>query len=236
MQWCGTWRVKRCRKCYDAKANLLQQSTIFTCQSHTSPTHATFRPFKLLNANLEYSCATFFSSAHVKIFFSPPPAVRTATLGTWRMLTLGAEYEDTWSAPSPAKSRGAGQRVQVEVEAQAEAGPVEEAETEALSWRRGDADALQKYDGVLHLDGRSRAGRRDGVRHLVTKHEAQNRTAPRWRKQTSQQCFFSHWIVIIPQPNKLTINSSSTFPPLVWTTLVENCSKFDFFAVHKMHH
>lgn len=91
------------------------------------------------------------------------------------MLTLGAEYEDTWSAPSPAKSRGASQRVQEKVEA--EAGPVEEAETEALSWRRGDADALQKYDAVLHLDGRSRAERRGGVRHLVKKHEAQNCTA-----------------------------------------------------------
>lgn len=90
------------------------------------------------------------------------------------MLTLGAEYEDTWSAPSPSKSRGASQRVRVEEEA--EAGPAEEAETEALSWRRGDADALQKYDAVLQLDGRSRAGRRDGVRHLVKKHEAQNRT------------------------------------------------------------
>lgn len=92
------------------------------------------------------------------------------------MLTLGAEYEDTWWAPSPAKSRGSSRRVQVKVEAEAEAEPVEEAETEALSWRRGDADALQKYDAVLHLDGRSRAGRRDGVRHLVKKHEAQNRT------------------------------------------------------------
>lgn len=89
------------------------------------------------------------------------------------MLTLGPEYEDTWWAPSPAKSRGASQRVQVE----GEAGPVEEAETEAPSWKRGDADALQKYDAVLHLDGRSGEGRRDGVRHLVKKHEAQNRTA-----------------------------------------------------------
>lgn len=105
----------------------------------------------------------------------PPPAVRSATLGSWRMLTLGAEYEDTWSAPSPAKSRGASQRVQEKVEA--EAGPAEEAETGALSWRRGDADALQKYDAVLHLDGRSRAGRRDGVRHLVKKHDAQDCTA-----------------------------------------------------------
>lgn len=120
-------------------------------------------------------------------YFLPPPAVRSATLGSWRMLTLGAEYEDTWWAPSPAKSRSANQQVQVKVEA--EAGPVEEAETEALLWRRGDADALQKYDAVLHLGGRSRAGRRDDVRHLVKKHEAQNRTAcpPRWRKQTSQQ-------------------------------------------------
>lgn len=91
------------------------------------------------------------------------------------MLTLGAEYEDTWWAPSPAKSRGASQQVQVEVES--EAGPVQEAETEALSWKRADADALRKYDAVLHLDGRSRAGRRDGVRHLVKKHEARNRTA-----------------------------------------------------------
>lgn len=105
-----------------------------------------------------------------------PPAVRAATLGSWRMLTLGAEYEDTWRAPSPDKSRGPDQRVEEE------SGPVEEADsgaedTEEPSWGAGDTNTFQKYDAVLHLGGLSRAGRRDGVRQMVKKHETLNSTS-----------------------------------------------------------
>lgn len=85
------------------------------------------------------------------------------------MLTLGAEYEDTW-APSPDKRRRLGQR------AEEESGPAEEAdlcsdEPEEPSWRAADARTAQRYDTVLHLDGWSRAGRKDGVRQIVRKHE-----------------------------------------------------------------
>ncbi|XP_051268614.1 voltage-dependent N-type calcium channel subunit alpha-1B isoform X1 [Dicentrarchus labrax] len=100
-------------------------------------------------------------------------AVRSATLGSWRMLTLGAEYEDTW-APSPDKSR--------RPSPEDEPGPVEGSDTgagdpEEPSWGAVDTgtDTAQKYDAVLHLDGHS-TGRRDGVRHFVKKHETLNNT------------------------------------------------------------
>lgn len=90
------------------------------------------------------------------------------------MLTLGAEYEDTW-APSTDRSRRPGQR------AEEESGPVEGADTcagdpEEPPWRAVDTDPVQKYDTVLHLDGLSRAGRRDGVRQIVRKHDTLNNT------------------------------------------------------------
>lgn len=101
---------------------------------------------------------------------SPPPAVRSATLGSWRMLTMGAEYEDTWLVPSSARSHSTRHRLQVEEEQEAEeAGPEQEAETEPPSWTHSDA---QKYDAVLRLDGQSCSS---GVRHMIRRHEEQNR-------------------------------------------------------------
>ncbi|KAL7377452.1 hypothetical protein ABVT39_028200 [Epinephelus coioides] len=99
-------------------------------------------------------------------------AVRAATLGSWRMLTLGAEYEDTW-APSPDRKGRAGQRSEAEPE------PVEGDDTctedpEEPPWRSAHTDTEHEYDAVLHLDGLSRAGRRDGVRHVIRKHETLN--------------------------------------------------------------
>ncbi len=91
------------------------------------------------------------------------------------MLTLGTEYEDTW-APSPDRSRRPGQRPEEEP------GPVEGADPcagdpEEPSWRAPlDTDTVQKYDTVLHLDGLSRAGRKDGVRQIVRKHDILNST------------------------------------------------------------
>ncbi|XP_074474075.1 voltage-dependent N-type calcium channel subunit alpha-1B isoform X1 [Sebastes fasciatus] len=90
------------------------------------------------------------------------------------MLTQGAEYEDTW-APSPDRKGRPVQQLRVEEDL----GPVEGADTcagdpeaEGPSWRGRDTDTnVQKYDTVLHLDGLSRAGRRDGVRQVVRKHE-----------------------------------------------------------------
>ncbi|KAF1377276.1 hypothetical protein PFLUV_G00199030 [Perca fluviatilis] len=95
------------------------------------------------------------------------------------MLTLGAEYEDTW-APSPDRRGSPSQQVEEEEE---EAGPVEGADTDAgdpegPSWRAGDTNTVHKYDTVLHLDGQSRAGRRDGVRQIFWKHETLNSSTP----------------------------------------------------------
>ncbi|KAI3361703.1 hypothetical protein L3Q82_002061 [Scortum barcoo] len=104
-----------------------------------------------------------------------PGAVRVATLGSWRMLTLGAEYEDTW-ALTPAKSgRPPGQA------AKGEPGPEEGEDSGAEepgepSWKAADANTVRGYDTVLEMDGLSSAGRRDGVRQLVRKHGILNST------------------------------------------------------------
>ncbi|XP_036972795.1 voltage-dependent N-type calcium channel subunit alpha-1B isoform X3 [Acanthopagrus latus] len=101
-------------------------------------------------------------------------ALRSATLGSWRMLTLGAEYEDTWVSSS-VKSHGSTDK-QVEGD---DPGPDEETDTgpgdqEKPSWSA--ADTVQKYEAVLHLDGLSRPGTRGGVRQIVRKHELLNST------------------------------------------------------------
>ncbi len=107
-------------------------------------------------------------------FIFHSPAVRAATLGSWRMLTLGAEYEDTW-APSPDKSRRAGQQVEEEPWS-AEGSESGAGDTEEPSWKAADTQTVQKYDAVLHLDGLSRAGRSDGLRQIVRRHELLNGT------------------------------------------------------------
>ncbi len=101
------------------------------------------------------------------------PAVRAATLGSWRMLTLGAEYEDTW-APSPDKSHRPVR--QVEDEPWSVEGSDGTEDTEEVSWRASDTHTGHKYDAVLHLDGLSRVGRRDGVRQIIRRHEMLNST------------------------------------------------------------
>ena len=92
------------------------------------------------------------------------------------MLTLGAEYEDTW-APPPDRRESPGQRTEEEQ------GLVEGADAdtcsddpEGPSWRAVDTDTVQKYDAVLHLDGLSRPEQRDGVRQIVRRHEALHST------------------------------------------------------------
>ncbi|XP_054875100.1 voltage-dependent N-type calcium channel subunit alpha-1B isoform X5 [Amphiprion ocellaris] len=106
-------------------------------------------------------------------------AVRSATFGSWRMLTLGAEYEDTW-ARSPDRRPRTVKRIEEEPR------PVEEEETtagepEEPSWRTAGADTGLKYDTVLHLDGVSRAWRRDGIRQAVRNHDSLNNTIGTYR-------------------------------------------------------
>ncbi|KAM3599368.1 uncharacterized protein V6R79_004593 [Siganus canaliculatus] len=101
-------------------------------------------------------------------------AVRVATLGSWRMLTLGAEYEDTWAPPPGKKSSQPAQRGQEEAEP-VEGTDTDDGDSEEPSWRPADPDSLQKYDAVLHL-GRSSEGKKDGARQLIKKHEILNST------------------------------------------------------------
>lgn len=119
-----------------------------------------------------------------------PPAVRAATLGSWRMLTLGPEYEDTWWVPSPDKSRRPGQRVEEEEPDPAGETDSGAVDTEESSWKACDSSSFQKYDEVLRLDRLSRAERTDGVRQMVKKHEILNNTTwpTRWHKTYTSKC------------------------------------------------
>lgn len=105
-----------------------------------------------------------------------PPALRAATLGSWRMLTLGPEYEDTWWVPSPDKSGHTGQ--QVEEEEPEPAGETDSGavDTEESAWKACDSSSFQKYDEALRLDRLSSAERTDGMRQMVKKHEILNNT------------------------------------------------------------
>lgn len=97
-----------------------------------------------------------------------PLAVRMATLGSWRMLTLGAEYEDTWLVP--ARKGHLQEEGKVETK---ETMSKQEVEKEPTSWAPGDA---RKYDAVLLLNGRrsSSCSSSGGVHHMIRRHEEQN--------------------------------------------------------------
>ncbi|XP_041825615.1 voltage-dependent N-type calcium channel subunit alpha-1B [Melanotaenia boesemani] len=99
-------------------------------------------------------------------------AVRSATFGSWRMLTLGAEYEDTW-APSPDKKRGPKKRAKGEPEHDEQAEACS-GELEEPSWKTVKESTKQKYDTVLQLDEERKTRMRDGVCHAVWKHETLN--------------------------------------------------------------
>lgn len=98
-----------------------------------------------------------------------PPAVRAATFGSWRMLTQGVEYEDTW-APTPDRKRDLSKAVEEDPD------PAEEAGDGAgePTWSAVHGATEQKYDTVLHLDGVTRAAARDGVRRAVWRHDTLN--------------------------------------------------------------
>ncbi|XP_069370208.1 voltage-dependent N-type calcium channel subunit alpha-1B isoform X3 [Paralichthys olivaceus] len=105
-------------------------------------------------------------------------AVRSATVGSWRMLTLGAEYEDTWTGSPDRIPRGGdpprpGEQVDTCPE---EPGEPEEEAQEPLepSWTDVDKNSCNRFDSVLHLEGFNRTGRRDGVDQLIWRHETLN--------------------------------------------------------------
>ncbi|MED6276537.1 hypothetical protein CHARACLAT_003976 [Characodon lateralis] len=99
-------------------------------------------------------------------------AVRAATFGSWRMLTLGAEYEYTW-VQSPDRSRGTLKRVEEDSNPSEETDACTEKSMEP-SWRVVHEDTGQECDTVLTLDGVSRPATRDGVRRAVWKHDTLN--------------------------------------------------------------
>ncbi|KAM6902920.1 putative voltage-dependent N-type calcium channel subunit alpha-1B [Xenentodon cancila] len=106
-------------------------------------------------------------------------AVRAATFGSWRMLTLGAEYEDTW-AMSPDRKQGPSKQAK-EDSGDAEEIEVCAEESEEPSWRAVQEEAGHKYDTVLHLVGVRRAGPQDGVRQAIWKHDMLNNNPLIWR-------------------------------------------------------
>ncbi|XP_061590464.1 voltage-dependent N-type calcium channel subunit alpha-1B [Cololabis saira] len=106
-------------------------------------------------------------------------AVRAATFGSWRMLTLGSEYEDTW-AVSPDRKQGPSKEVK-EDSGDAEDPDVYAEELQESSWRAGQEEAGNKYDTVLHLVGERRAGPQDGVGQAIWKHDMLNNSPLIWR-------------------------------------------------------
>ncbi|MEQ2224018.1 hypothetical protein ILYODFUR_003073 [Ilyodon furcidens] len=99
-------------------------------------------------------------------------AVRAATFGSWRMLTLGAECEHTW-VQSPDRRRGTLKRVEEDSTPSEETDACTEKSMEP-SWRVVHEDTGQECDTVLTLDGVSRPATRDGVRRAVWKHDTLN--------------------------------------------------------------
>nr|XP_054600899.1 voltage-dependent N-type calcium channel subunit alpha-1B isoform X1 [Nothobranchius furzeri] len=98
-------------------------------------------------------------------------AVRSAAFGSWRMLTLGADYEDTWAPSFDRKSGGlkpAKEDPELSEETDGYTGELLEP-----TWRAVQEDTVN-YDTVLLLDGGPRAAARDGVRRAVWKHETLN--------------------------------------------------------------
>lgn len=125
--------------------------------------------------NLIFSLKCFFFytpktlSGHYIICY---PAVRAVTFGSWRMLTQGAEYEDTW-APSHDAKRGLSKAPDEEDPDPAEDGPDHPQEPR---WSAVHGVPQQKYDAVLQLDGVSGAAGRDGVRRAVWRHDTLNQS------------------------------------------------------------
>ncbi|XP_058473605.1 voltage-dependent N-type calcium channel subunit alpha-1B isoform X10 [Solea solea] len=95
-------------------------------------------------------------------------AVRAATFTSWRTLTLGAEYEDTWMGTHHGSRRVDNNE---KPELRAEEANICPAETGEPSWRSVD---ISTGDKVLHLDGFNKTGGRDGVRQLIWRHETLN--------------------------------------------------------------
>jgi hypothetical protein len=98
-----------------------------------------------------------------------PQAMRSATFGSWRMLTLGTEYSSWAQSPESLRQR------QAVISENAE-------ETDSInidsSWQQ--MDVPQQYDAILHLDERAASGGSRGNHNIIRTHEALNSTP--WSK------------------------------------------------------
>lgn len=116
-----------------------------------------------------------------------PPAVRTATFGSWRMLTLGAEYEGIWALPPDRR------RTQPKyAEAPPEETDICAAGCVGPSWGPAHDGPTHKFDTVLHLEGAEEAGPGGGVRWAVWTHEALNSSPLTHARFVSVAQFYSH--------------------------------------------
>lgn len=113
------------------------------------------------------------------VFFSSIAAVRAATLGSWRMLTLGAEYKDKRWGSSPEDNHHLKQRSEEEEE---ELATMEQTDTHSgdtkkvHTWKECHFSSVENYDAFLCLQGLSRVGERNGVLQMVKKHGHLNGT------------------------------------------------------------
>lgn len=105
--------------------------------------------------------------------------MRAATLGYWRMLTLGAEYRDTWWGPAPGDSHRLKERSEEELVTEAQTDACSEDKNDVPTWREFHFSGHGgKSDTFLCLDGLSRVDQRDGVLQMIRRHEDLN--SPTW--------------------------------------------------------
>lgn len=103
--------------------------------------------------------------------------MRAATLGYWRMLTLGAEYRDTWCVPTTGDSHRLKERSEKELVTQKDT--CSEDKNDVHTWTEFHFSGNgEKYDTFLSPDGLSRVEQGDGVLQMIRKHE--NLNSPTW--------------------------------------------------------
>lgn len=99
--------------------------------------------------------------------------MRSATFGSWRMLTLGAEYSSWAQSPESLRQRQAVISENAEEMDSIDIDP---------SWREQQMNGglTQQYDAVLQLDERAASGGSCGKRNIIRTHAALNCTP--WSK------------------------------------------------------
>lgn len=110
------------------------------------------------------------------------------------MLTLGAEYRDTWWGPTTGDSHRLKERSEEELDTVTQTDTCSEDKNDGPTWREFHFSGnSEKYDTFLSLDGLSRVGQRDGVLQMIRKHENLNGTTwpCRWHTAFATLTLFS---------------------------------------------